>query len=43
MVAWCDETPTVHGSGESVATKLHRIAEKARKSGSRRSIRELTM
>lgn len=31
MVAWCDETPTVHSSGESVATKLHRIAEKARR------------
>lgn len=31
MVAWCEETLAVHGSGEPVATKLHRIAEKARK------------
>lgn len=31
MVAWCEETPAVHGSGEPVATKLHRIAEKARR------------
>jgi len=31
MSAWCEETPAVHGSGETVETKLHRIAEKARK------------
>jgi len=31
MVARCEETSAVHGSGEPVATKLHRIAEKARK------------
>lgn len=31
MVACCKETLTVHRSGEPVATKLHRIAEKARK------------
>lgn len=31
MAAWCEETPSVHRSGESVKTKLHRIAEKARK------------
>lgn len=31
MSAWCEETPSVHGSGEPVDTKLHRIAEKARK------------
>jgi len=31
MEARRDETPTVHGSGEPVATKLRRIAEKARK------------
>jgi len=31
MGAWCEETLSVHGSGEPVATKLHRIAEKARK------------
>ena len=31
MVARSEETPTVHRSGESVATKLRRIAEKARK------------
>lgn len=31
MSTWCEETPTVHGSGEPVETKLHRIAEKARK------------
>jgi retron-type reverse transcriptase len=31
MVAWCEETSSVHGSGEPVETKLHRIAEKARK------------
>jgi group II intron reverse transcriptase/maturase len=31
MVAWCEETSAVHGSGEPVETKLHRIAEKARK------------
>jgi group II intron reverse transcriptase/maturase len=31
MGAWCEETLAVHGSGEPVATKLHRIAEKARK------------
>lgn len=31
MVAWCEETPAVLGSGEPVATKLRRIAEKARK------------
>jgi len=29
MGAWCEETLAVHGSGEPVATKLHRIAEKA--------------
>jgi RNA-directed DNA polymerase len=31
MVARCEETSAVHGSGEPVVTKLHRIAEKARK------------
>ena len=31
MVAWCEETPAALGSGEPVKTKLHRIAEKARK------------
>lgn len=31
MGAWCEETLAVHGSGEPVATKLHRITEKARK------------
>ena len=31
MTAWCEETPSAHRSGESVETKLHRIAEKARK------------
>jgi retron-type reverse transcriptase len=31
MVARCEETSAVHGSGEPVKTKLHRIAEKARK------------
>ena len=31
MGARREETPTVHSSGESVATKLRRIAEKARK------------
>ena len=31
MGAWCEETLAVHRSGEPVATKLHRIAEKARK------------
>lgn len=31
MVAWCEETPAALRSGEPVATKLHRIAEKARK------------
>ena len=31
MSAWCEETSTVHGSGETMETKLHRIAEKARK------------
>lgn len=31
MVARCEETSAVHGSGEPVETKLHRIAEKARK------------
>jgi hypothetical protein len=31
MVARCEETPAVLGSGEPVAKKLHRIAEKARK------------
>jgi len=31
MVAWCEETPAVPRSGEPVVTKLHRIAEKARK------------
>jgi len=30
MVARCEETLAVHGSGEPVETKLHRIAEKAR-------------
>jgi group II intron reverse transcriptase/maturase len=30
MGAWCEETLAVHRSGEPVATKLHRIAEKAR-------------
>jgi len=28
MVGWCEETSAVHGSGEPVETKLHRIAEK---------------
>ena len=31
MVARCEETSAVHGSGAPMATKLHRIAEKARK------------
>jgi group II intron reverse transcriptase/maturase len=31
MVARCKETLAVHGSGDSVETKLYRIAEKARK------------
>ena len=31
MVAWCEETSAALGSGEPVATKLRRIAEKARK------------
>jgi len=31
MVALCEETPSVLSSGESVETKLHRIAEKARR------------
>ena len=31
MVARSEETSAVHGSGEPVETKLHRIAEKARK------------
>ena len=31
MVARCEETLAVNGSGEPVETKLHRIAEKARK------------
>ena len=31
MGARCEETLAVHGSGEPVETKLHRIAEKARK------------
>lgn len=31
MSAWCEEIPSVHGSGGPVDTKLHRIAEKARK------------
>ena len=31
MIARSDETPSVHGNGETVATKLLRIAEKARK------------
>jgi hypothetical protein len=31
MSARCEETSAVHGSGEPVTTKLHRIAEKARK------------
>lgn len=31
MVARSEETPSVHSSGEPVETKLHRIAEKARK------------
>lgn len=31
MVAQCEETPTAPSSEESVETKLHRIAEKARK------------
>ena len=31
MVARCEETSAVHGSGEPVETKLQRIAEKARK------------
>ena len=28
MTAWCEETPSVHRSGETVETKLHCIAEK---------------
>jgi len=35
MVDGCEETSTAHRSGESAATKLHRIAEKI--------FRELTM
>lgn len=31
MAARCEETSAVHSSGEPVATKLHRITEKARK------------
>lgn len=31
MAAWCEETSAVRRSGEPVETKLHRIAEKARK------------
>ncbi len=31
MVAWCEETSAALRSGEPVETKLHRIAEKARK------------
>lgn len=31
MVAWGEETSAVHRSGEPMGTKLHRIAEKARK------------
>jgi group II intron reverse transcriptase/maturase len=31
MVAWCEETSAVLRSGDPVITKLHRIAEKARK------------
>lgn len=31
MGAWCEETLAVHRSGEPMATKLRRIAEKARK------------
>jgi hypothetical protein len=31
MEAWCKETLAVHRSGEPVTTKLHCIAEKARK------------
>jgi RNA-directed DNA polymerase len=31
MVGRCEEKSAVHGSGEPVETKLHRIAEKARK------------
>lgn len=31
MGAWCEDTLAVHRSGEPVETKLHRIAEKARK------------
>ena len=31
MIARSDETPSVHGNGEPVATKLLRIAEKTRK------------
>jgi len=31
MIARSEETPSVHGNGESVATKLLRIAEKSRK------------
>ncbi len=31
MVARCEETSAVHGSGAPMGTKLHRIAEKARK------------
>ena len=31
MIARSKETPSVHGNGEPVVTKLLRIAEKARK------------
>ena len=31
MVARCEEISSVHGSGETVETKLYRIAEKARR------------
>jgi hypothetical protein len=31
MIARSEETPSVHGNGEPVETKLLRIAEKARK------------
>ena len=34
MIARHKETPSVHGSGEPVETKLRRIAEKARKESS---------
>jgi len=36
MVALREETSAVHRSGEPVETKLHRIAEKARKAATKK-------